>query len=143
MLDDTSITGGVVSQHSVSMKQILVIDDEDDIREIAKVSLQIAKQWQVLTACSGEEGVAIAAAAQPDAILLDVVMPDIDGLTTLDTLKRTPATQLIPVIMLTATGGIVSDQQYAELGAQAIMSKPFDPGLLGDQIASALHWDNE
>jgi CheY-like chemotaxis protein len=127
----------------VIMKQILVIDDEDDIREIARVSLQISKHWQVLTACSGEEGVAIATEAQPDAILLDVIMPDVDGLTTLDTLKRTPATQLIPVIMLTATGGIVSDQQYAELGAQAIMSKPFDPGLLGDQIAAALHWDNE
>lgn len=70
------------------MKQILVIDDEDDIREIAKVSLQISKQWQVLTACSGEEGVAIAAKNQPDAILLDVVMPDVDGLTTLDTLKK-------------------------------------------------------
>jgi two-component system, OmpR family, response regulator len=143
MLDDASITSGVVSRRSVSMKQILVIDDEDDIREIAKVSLQISKHWQVLTACSGKEGVAIAAEAQPDAILLDVIMPDVDGLTTLDTLKRTPATQLIPVIMLTATGGIVSDQQYAELGAQAIMSKPFDPGLLGDQIAAALHWDNE
>ncbi|WOD40323.1 response regulator [Nodosilinea sp. E11] len=125
------------------VKQILVIDDEDDIREIAKVSLQISKQWQVLTACSGQEGVAIATAYQPDAILLDVIMPDVDGLTTLDTLKKTPATQRIPVIMLTATGGIVSDQQYAELGAQAIMAKPFDPGLLGDQIAAALHWDSD
>ncbi|MFQ4138067.1 response regulator [Nodosilinea sp. PGN35] len=125
------------------MKQILVIDDEDDIREIAKVSLQTLKQWQVLTAGSGEEGVAIAAQVQPDAILLDVLMPGVDGLQTLQLLKKTPATQLIPVIMLTATGGIVSEQQYAELGAQAIMSKPFDPGLLGDQIALALHWDSE
>lgn len=125
------------------MKQVLVIDDEDDIREIAKVSLQISKQWQVLTASSGEEGVAIAAASQPDVILLDVVMPDLDGLMTLDTLKKTPATRLIPVIMLTATGSIVSDRQYAELGAEAIVTKPFDPGLLGDQIATALHWDAE
>lgn len=45
--------------------------------------------------------------------------------------------------MLTATGGIVSDRQYAELGAQAIMAKPFDPGLLGDQIATVLHWESE
>ncbi|MEA5448233.1 response regulator [Leptolyngbya sp. CCNP1308] len=125
------------------MKQILVIDDEDDIREIAKVSLQTLKQWQVLTAGSGDEGVAIAAEAQPDAILLDVLMPGVDGLMTLEHLKSTPATQFIPVIMLTATGGIVSEQRYAELGAQAIINKPFDPGLLGDQIALVLHWDHE
>ena len=123
------------------MKQILVIDDEDDIREIAKVSLQTLKQWQVLTAGSGEEGVAIAAEAQPDAILLDVMMPDVDGLATLERLKSTPATHLIPVIMLTATGGIVPEQRYAELGAHAIVTKPFDPGLLGDQIALVLQWD--
>lgn len=117
-----------------------MIDDEDDIREIAKASLQISKQWQVLTACSGEEGVAIAAKTQPEVILLDVVMPDMDGLTTLHILKTTPATQLIPVIMLTAAGSMISDQKYAELGAQAVVSKPFDPGLLGDQIAATLHW---
>nr|WP_155523494.1 response regulator [Nodosilinea nodulosa] len=125
------------------MKQVLVIDDEEDIREIAKVSLQISKQWQVLTASSGEEGLAIAAKAQPDVILLDVVMPDMDGLTTLQTLKQTPATQFIPVIMLTAAGSMISDQKYAELGAEAIVSKPFDPGLLGDQIATALDWPVE
>ncbi len=125
------------------MKQILVIDDEDDILEIAKVSLQTLKQWQVLTASSGEEGVAIASEAQPDAILLDVIMPGVDGLMTLERLKNTPATQLIPVIMLTATGGIVSEQRYAELGAQAIMNKPFDPGLLGDQISLVLQWGTE
>ncbi|NMF81770.1 response regulator [Nodosilinea sp. P-1105] len=125
------------------MKQILVIDDEDDIREIAKVSLQTLMRWRVLTAGSGQDGVAIAAETQPDAILLDVLMPEVDGLSTLKTLKQTPETQLIPVIMLTATGGIVSEQQYAELGAEAIISKPFDPGMLGDQIALALQWDSE
>lgn len=125
------------------MKQILVIDDEDDIREIAKVSLQTLKQWQVLTASSGEEGVAIATESQPDAILLDVLMPGLDGLMTLDRLQKTPTTHMIPVIMLTATGGIGAEQQYTDLGARAIMSKPFDPGLLGDHIALALQWDDD
>lgn len=125
----------------MNVKQILVIDDEADIREIAKMSLQITKQWQVLTAASGEEGVAIAAANQPDAILLDVVMPEVDGLVTLKTLKANPATQLIPVIMLTATGNIITQRQYAELGAQAVLTKPFDPGLLGHQIAQVLDWE--
>jgi CheY-like chemotaxis protein len=124
-------------------KQILVIDDEADICEIAKVSLQITKQWQVLTASSGTEGVAIAAEKQPDAILLDVVMPEVNGLMTLKTLKANPATSLIPVIMLTATVNIATQQQYAQLGAQAILTKPFDPGILGNQIAVALGWKGE
>ena len=121
-------------------KRILVIDDEADICEIAKVSLQITKQWQVLTASSSEEGVAIAIANQPDVILLDVVMPEVNGFMTLKTLKHNPATRLIPVIMLTATGNIATQQQYAQLGATAILTKPFDPGVLGNQIAAVLGW---
>ena len=124
----------------MDVKQILVIDDEADICEIAKVSLQITKQWQVLIASSGEEGVAIAVAKQPDAILLDVVMPEVNGLMTLKALQDNPATRLIPVIMLTATGNIATQQQYVGFGAKAILSKPFDPGMLGNQIAAALHW---
>ncbi|QZZ19583.1 response regulator [Leptothermofonsia sichuanensis E412] len=124
----------------MSVKQILVIDDEADIREIAKMSLQITKRWKVLTAASGEEGVAIATKYHPDAILLDVVMPEMDGLLTLKTLKNNPETKPIPVIMLTATGNVVTQRQYAELGAQAVLTKPFDPGLLGNQIATALNW---
>ncbi len=124
----------------MNVKQILIIDDEADIREIAKMSLHITNQWCVLTAASGEEGIAIAAQAQPDAILLDMVMPEFDGLMTLKTLKTTPATQHIPVIILTATGNITTQQQYAQLGARAILTKPFDPGVLGHQIATALEW---
>ncbi|MGG6298203.1 response regulator [Leptolyngbya sp. AN02str] len=123
------------------MKQILVIDDEADICEIAKISLQITKQWQVLTVASGQEGVSVATETQPDAILLDVVMPGLDGLHTLKLLKETPATRHIPVIMLTAAGSMVTQRQYAELGAQAVVTKPFDPGLLGNQIANVLSWD--
>ena len=125
---------------SMDTKQILVIDDEVDICEIAKVSLQITKQWYVLTASSSREGIAIAIEKQPDVILLDVVMPDVNGLMTLKALKGNPATRLIPVILLTATGNIATQQQYAELGATAIFTKPFDPGLLGNQIAHALDW---
>jgi two-component system, OmpR family, response regulator len=127
----------------MNVKQILIIDDEADIREIAKMSLNITKQWTVLTAASGYEGVAIAAEQQPDAILLDIVMPEIDGLTTLKTLKDHPKTQSIPVIMLTATGNIATQKRYAELGAKAVLTKPFDPGMLGDQISEALNWNSE
>ncbi|EKQ66923.1 response regulator with CheY-like receiver, AAA-type ATPase, and DNA-binding domains [Leptolyngbyaceae cyanobacterium JSC-12] len=124
----------------MAVKRILVIDDEADIREIAKVSLQMTKQWDVLTAASGNEGVAIAADKQPDAILLDVVMPEMDGLATLKQLKNNPASQLIPVILLTATVKIATRKQYVQLGAKAVMNKPFDPGVLANQIEAALGW---
>ncbi|XGV97811.1 MAG: response regulator [Leptolyngbya sp. BL-A-14] len=127
----------------MNVKQILVIDDEADIREIAKMSLQITKQWKILTAATGEEGIVIASEHQPDAILLDIVMPDVDGLMILKALKDNSATQAIPVILLTATGNIATQQQYALLGAKAVFTKPFDPGLLGNQIAAVLNWKTE
>ncbi|MBE9138760.1 response regulator [Nodosilinea sp. LEGE 07088] len=122
----------------VKAKCILIIDDEPDIREIAKVSLQFTKQWKVLTASSGLEGIDIAVAQQPNLILLDLAMPEIDGLTTLKQLRSNLATQNIPVLLLTATAKIAQRTEYGELGAQGILLKPFDPGTLGDQIEAIL-----
>ena len=130
----------IPTSQSTTMRRILVIDDEADIREIAKMSLKITKQWEVLTAATGLEGVAIAATEQLDAILLDVIMPEMDGLTTLKNLNANPTTQHIPVLLLTATVRAVTRQQYAESGAKAVLLKPFDPGLLGSQIEQALNW---
>lgn len=124
----------------MNTKRILVIDDEADIREIAKISLKITKQWDVLTAASGEEGLALAVTEQPDAILLDAIMPEVDGLVTLKNLSSHSATQNIPVLLLTATVKVATQQQYGELGAKAVLLKPFDPGLLGNQIEQALNW---
>lgn len=119
---------------------ILVIDDEADIREIAKASLQITKNWRVLTAASGQEGLAIAQTQQPDAILLDVMMPEVDGLKTLKLLKADQNTQHIPVILLTATVKVANQREYAQLGVRAVLIKPFDPGILASQIEAALEW---
>lgn len=127
----------------MNARRILVIDDEADIREIARMSLKITKQWEVLTAASGKEGVELAAAEQPDAILLDVVMPEVDGLATLKYLNDNPATRHIPVLLLTATVKVATQQQYAELGAKALLLKPFDPGALGNQITEALGWGSD
>lgn len=121
-------------------KRILIIDDEADVREIAKVSLEITKQWQVATAASGEEGIALASSYCPDAILLDVVMPQVDGLATLIKLSENTNTCNIPVILLTATMKLATQPAYAAAGAKAILVKPFDPGLLGGQIETALGW---
>lgn len=123
-------------------RRILIIDDEPDIREIAKLSLQMTKRWEVLTAASGPEGVAIAADQHPDAILLDVVMPEVDGLATLHRLHDNPETQAIPVILLTATTKLATQQEYLEMGARAVLIKPFDPGEVGNQVEQALGWSS-
>ncbi|MEB3360213.1 MAG: response regulator [Synechococcales bacterium] len=122
------------------MKRILVIDDEADIREIAQASLEITTAWEVMTAASGEEGVAIATSTQPDAILLDMSMPGIDGVAASQQLQRNPATRHIPVIFLTAQLETAERSKYEALGGTAVVVKPFDPGTLAQQIKTALAW---
>jgi len=122
-------------------KRILIIDDEDDIREVAQLSLEAARDWQVLTARSGREGLARASAERPDAILLDVMMPDMDGPATLQELRANPATQLIPVIFLTAKVQSADRRRFANLGVEAVISKPFDPLRLAEQVSIALGWE--
>ncbi|MBW4483752.1 MAG: response regulator [Tildeniella torsiva UHER 1998/13D] len=124
----------------MTARRILIIDDEADVREIAKVSLEITKQWDVTTAASGEEGVALAATHRPDAILLDVIMPKVDGLATLIKLGENAETCHIPVILLTATLRLATQPSFVAAGARAVLVKPFDPGLLGGQIELALGW---
>lgn len=121
-------------------KKILIIDDEPDIREITKISLKITRKWEVLTASSGNEGIQTAINSEPDAILLDVLMPEMDGLATLKSLKLNPKTREIPVLLLTATSKLALQAEYLEWGTQGILMKPFDPGTLGEQIETALGW---
>jgi CheY-like chemotaxis protein len=120
---------------------VLVVDDEDDIREVTQVSLEVVAGWGVVTARSGREGVAKAAAHQPDAILLDVMMPDMDGPATFEELQNCADTRHIPVILLTAKVQSAERRQFAELGIASLISKPFDPLTLADQVAAALGWN--
>jgi CheY-like chemotaxis protein len=119
-------------------KQILVIDDENDIREVARLSLQVTEDWCVTSANGGAAGTAIAVAMNPDAILLDVMMPDMDGPSTLRALQQQGLT--IPVIFLTAKVQRADRQRFMELGVRGIISKPFDPLTLGQQIKELLAW---
>ncbi|MEZ2225992.1 MULTISPECIES: response regulator [unclassified Microcoleus] len=125
----------------VAAKRILIIDDAEDIREVAQVSLEVVGGWEVLTASSGIEGVAKAVAQQPDAILLDVMMPDQDGPTTFLQLQANSATQHIPVILLTAKALAGDRRMFADLGVASVIAKPFEPMSLASQVAQVLGWD--
>jgi len=96
--------------------------------------------WEVLTAGSGSEGLTQAVAEQPDAILLDVMMPNMDGLATLRHLQANIVTQHIPVILLTAKVQSADQHRFAELGVTAMIVKPFNPLNLASQVAKALGW---
>ena len=120
--------------------RILIIDDEEDIREVAALSLETVAGWQVITANSGAQGLARAIEHQPDAILLDVMMPGMDGPTTFRELRHHPRTRRIPVLLLTAKVQASDQRRFADLGVEAILFKPFDPLTLSTQIADALGW---
>ncbi len=124
----------------MSVRRVLVIDDEEDIREVARLSLELVGQYQVLTASSGRDGLDSARSHRPDAILLDVMMPDMDGPAALAELRADPATHDIPVLFLTAKTQHAERMRLAQLGAAGILTKPFDPLKLSADVASALQW---
>jgi CheY-like chemotaxis protein len=123
------------------MHRILLIDDEDDIREVASLTLEATAGWEVLTANSGAAGIRAAIAEQPEAILMDVMMPEMDGPTTFREMQKNAAIARIPVILLTAKVQGVDQRRFADLGVAAVLFKPFDPMTLAQQIADVLHWE--
>ncbi len=124
----------------MNSKRILVVDNEEYIQEVAQISLETVAGWQVILASSGLEGIFKAEQEQPDAILLDVMMPDMDGLTTFGRLQANPATRSIPVILLTAKVQTIDRQNYTDLGIRSAIAKPFSPMELARQIATTLGW---
>lgn len=122
----------------MSDKRILLIDDERDIRAVVAFCLRKTAGWHVSSAGGGAEGLAIARAEQPDAILLDVMMPDLDGPATLQRLQADAQTRDIPVIFLTAKAQGADHRGFATLGVTGILTKPFDPMTLADQIQAIL-----
>ncbi|MEO6922704.1 MAG: response regulator [Bryocella sp.] len=123
------------------MRRILIIDDEDDIREVAALSLESVAGWEVITASSGARGIEVANGEMPDAILMDVMMPGMDGPTTFREMQKLPALAQIPVILLTAKVQGVDQRRFSGLGVAAVLFKPFDPLTLADQMSAALGWN--
>ncbi len=122
-------------------KRILVVDNEEYIQEVTKICLETIAGWEVLTASCGSEAIFKAEAEQPDAILLDLMMPDMDGITTFEKLKANSATTQIPVILLTAKIQIRDKHRYINLGIKDAIVKPFNPTELAHKIAALLGWD--
>ncbi|MGJ3245865.1 MAG: response regulator [Elainellaceae cyanobacterium] len=121
-------------------KCILVVDDEEDVRAIAQLGLEMGANWTVLSASSGQEALDIATTEQPDAILLDMMMPDMDGRATLAKLKANPQTHHIPVILVTAKVQLSDQSSFADLDVVTVFAKPFRPLQLADQVSDALGW---
>jgi len=119
-------------------RTILLIDDEDDIREVATLTLETMGDFVVTSASSGEAGIECATRELPDAILLDVMMPELDGPSTLARLRAIAGTRDIPVIFLTAKVQAVDRRHLADLGAAGIIAKPFDPMTLAEEVTSLL-----
>lgn len=124
-------------------KRILIIDDETDIRDVASASLELVGEFDVLTAASAQEGISVAAREVPDAILLDLMMPEMDGCQVLEHLKRSPVTAEIPVILLTAKAHAMSLESVQRAGAAGVLLKPFDPMLLPQQVRETLRWSEQ
>ncbi len=124
----------------MQQKCILVIDDEKNLCAIIKACLENIGHWRVVTSQSGREGLVLAKTEHPNAILLDVIMPELDGLTVLHALQSHPATRGIPVILLTAKVQKQDLNQFAQLGIAGVIHKPFDPLKLTEQVAEKLKW---
>lgn len=121
-------------------RTILLVDDEDDIREVAQMSLEMTAGWTVVAASSGQEALRMAAAQRPDAILLDVMMPGMDGPDTARALRAAPETADIPVVLLTAKVQAADRRRFDDLGVAGILAKPFDPMALADDVRRVLGW---
>jgi CheY-like chemotaxis protein len=114
--------------------KVLIIDDEEDVRYIARLSLSRFSDMTVVEATSGREGLAAAEREQPDCILLDMMMPGMDGEQTFAALRRSDAVASIPVVFLTAVAATEEVQRVLALGAAGLIRKPFDPKALAGQI---------
>ncbi len=118
--------------------KVLLVDDEEDVREIARLSLGRVGGMEVCDAASGPEGVLRAAQERPDFILLDMMMPDMDGPATLNALRANPETASIPVIFLTAKALPSEIDRLRQMGAVGIVTKPFDPMTLASEVRRIL-----
>ncbi len=125
---------------AMAEKHILIIDDEQAIQAVASLSLKMEANWHVITASSGAQGIQLAEQNHPHAILLDVMMPIMDGIGTFKKLQQNPQTFSIPVILLTAKAQAADQEEFYNLGVAGVITKPFNSLTLASQIIQLLGW---
>ncbi|MCU0536097.1 MAG: response regulator [Hydrococcus sp. Prado102] len=127
----------------MSNKRILIVDDEERIREVVRACLEDLGGWETIVAESGEEGLLKAESEAFDAILLDVSMPDLDGFTFFQRLQDNIKARSLPVILLTAKVLSSDRDRFSRMGVAGVITKPFNPVTLAEQIAAILGWNIE
>ncbi len=123
-----------------SPKNIVLIDDDEYICEVVQFCVEIFSKWKVAIARSGEEGLAAINSVRPDAILLDMQMPKMDGFAVLEELHTDPQLAKIPVVLLTALVELTEPQNIARLRVQGAIAKPCHPTQIASQISQILGW---
>jgi CheY-like chemotaxis protein len=118
----------------VKLQRVLIIDDDPDILAVTRITLRARGGFEVEVCQSGEKALATARRFAPDLILLDVMMPGIDGPTTLRALRGDPETAATPVVFMTAKVMKHETARYLDLGAAAVIAKPFDQRTLADEL---------
>jgi CheY-like chemotaxis protein len=121
-------------------RHILVIDDSALIREAARIALDTIGGRRVSAATGGQEGVALATSDHPDAILLDVVMPDMDGIAVVERVRATPSLRSLPIVLLTAKDRPEDRERFRNIAISGVIAKPFDIGSLSRQLNDLLGW---
>ena|ERR1700722_2047413 len=121
------------------IKKVLLVDDDQNIRFVAQMTLEGLTEWKIVVADSGKAAIEVAPNEKPDLIMLDVMMPEMDGPTTFMKLQEIPSLRNVPVIFMTAKIQTHELENYLKLGAAGVVSKPFDPMTLPDEIAKILN----
>jgi two-component system alkaline phosphatase synthesis response regulator PhoP len=122
----------------MEIRKVLLAEDDEDIQKVARISLQFRGGWDVTLATDGEQCLALAASDPPDLILLDCMMPKLDGYETCRRLKQDPTLRHIPVIFLTAKSQEAEMRKGLTLGAVGYLVKPFNPMSLAAEIMQIL-----
>jgi len=117
-----------------NLRRILFVEDDPDIQTVAKMALEALGGFTVLACSSGAEALAEVGSFAPDLVLLDVMMPGMDGPTMLVALRQMPIGQAIPVVFMTAKVQTQEVSRYRALGAEEVIAKPFDPMSLSDRV---------
>ncbi len=116
------------------LQEVLYVEDDPDIRVVARMALETLGGLRVCCCDGGAQALAALDRCRPDVVLLDVMMPDLDGPATLALLRQHPVGRDLPVIFMTAKAQAHEVRHYLSLGAAGVITKPFDPMTLADQV---------